>query len=73
MFTYFIQTSSWRLDCRGPELTGRFVKRLWQEFWQDVATMSSSEKWSETGFILNFELIEFPEGLDIKCEEDTFF
>lgn len=40
MFTYFIQTSSWRLDCRGPELRGRFVKRLWQEFWQDVATMS---------------------------------
>lgn len=33
----------------------------------------NGEKWPEAGFILNFKLIGSPEGLDIKCEDNTIF
>lgn len=33
----------------------------------------NGDKWPEAGFILNVKLIGFPEGLDIKCEDNTLF
>lgn len=32
----------------------------------------NGEKWPEAGFILNFKLIGFLEGLDIKFEDNHF-